>query len=211
MVSTETPRRKSELAVRVAIRAVVALLLLATPSVSAAGSLWLGGRDLYSTQGGREFKPGDIITVKIAEQATAKQQATTDTADDSQVEIKSSPKIPFFKKVVDRFVGKNEVKNKWQGSGTTTRSGSLSGTISATVLEVLPNGNLLIEGSRAMRVNRETQHFKVRGIVRPQDVDANNTVDSKLLAEAEIKYDGKGAVGSTQKPGLMTQITNWLF
>ena len=191
--------------------AVSIILLLGAAPAGAAGSLWMGGRDLYSRQGGREFKPGDIITVKIDESATAKQQASTNTDDNTQVEIKSNPQIPFFKKVVNQFIGKNEIKNNWEGSGTTTRSGSLAGTVSATVLEVLPNGNLLVEGSRAIRVNKETQHLKVRGTARPQDIDASNTIDSKMLADAEIEYEGKGSVGSTQRPGLMTKISNWLF
>ncbi len=190
---------------------LVGLLLLVSFSAE-GGSLWLNGRDLYSTQGGsREYKPGDILTISIAEEATAQQSATTNTTDDSSLEVKSATKIPFFKKVVDRFTGKNEIKNSWKGNGQTTRSGKLEGTVTATVLEVLPNGNLIIEGSRAIRVNKETQIMRVHGTARPQDIDSNNTINSKLLANAEIKYEGKGAVGSTQRPGLMTKISNWLF
>ncbi|MFZ2957405.1 MAG: flagellar basal body L-ring protein FlgH [Candidatus Ozemobacteraceae bacterium] len=185
------------------------VVMLVSPSFGA--SLWINGRDLYSMQGGREFKVGDIVTVTVSEQATAQQAATTNTNDNTSLEVKTSPSIPFFSKVVDRFTGKNEVKNTWNGNGTTTRSGKLDGTVTAKVVEVLPNGNLLIEGSRDMRVNKETQLMKVRGIVRPQDIDSKNTVPSKLLADAEIKYEGKGSVGSTQRPGLMTKISNWLF
>jgi len=177
----------------------------------AASSLWLSGRDLYSTHGGRDFKPGDIITVNIAEQATAKQQATSDTTDNSLIEIKSAPSVPFFKRLMKNFIGKNEIKNTWGGNGTTTRSGSLAGTVSATVLEVLPNGNLLIEGSRTIRVNRENQNLRVRGVARPQDIDSANVIDSKLLADADIKFEGKGTVGNVNKPGIMTRITSWVF
>lgn len=189
--------------------AVLCLLLIVT-SVH-AGSLWLNGRDLYSTQGGREFKPGDIITIQIAEEATAQQAATTNLQKDSSVEVKSDPGIPFFKNAINRFIGKNEVKNKSQGNGSTTRSGKLSGTVTAQVLEVLPNGNILLEGSRNIRVNKETQILRIRGIARPQDVDYTNTVSSKVLANAEIKYEGKGAVGAVQRPGLMTKIAHFVF
>ena len=192
------------------ILVALCLLLSGTMSVQ-AGSLWLSGNDLYSRNGSRDFKPGDIITVKISEETTAQSKASTNTQDDSQLEVTTGPKIPFFKKVVERFVGNNEVKNSWKGDGTTTRSGKLAGTVTATVLEVLPNGNLLLEGSRSMRVNRETQTLKVRGVARPRDIDASNTVDSKLLADSNIRFEGKGSVGRLQRPGLMTKIANWVF
>ncbi|MBF0410729.1 MAG: flagellar basal body L-ring protein FlgH [Candidatus Riflebacteria bacterium] len=176
-----------------------------------AASLWLNGHDLYSMQGGREFKTGDIVTVMVSEETTAQQSASTNTVDDSQLEIKSSPEIPVFKKFVNQLVGKNEVKNNWRGNGETTRSGKLAGTVTTRVLEVLKNGSLILEGFRSIRVNKETQLLKVRGIARPQDIDSTNTINSKLLAEAEIKYEGKGSVGSTQRPGLMTKISNFIF
>ncbi len=59
-------------------------------------SLWLNGRDLYSSQGSREFKPGDIITIVVNEESTAQQAATTNTQDDSSLEVKTTPSIPFF-------------------------------------------------------------------------------------------------------------------
>jgi flagellar L-ring protein precursor FlgH len=180
-------------------------------SAAFGGSLWLNGRDLYSSQGSREFKPGDIITVQIAEESSAQQAATTNTQDDTSMEVKSAPAIPLFKNAFKNFIGKNEVKNAWKGNGTTTRSGKLAGTITATVIEIMANGNLLVEGTRAIRVNRETQMLKVRGVARPQDIDSKNTISSKFLADAEIKYEGKGSVGQTQKPGIFTQITNVLF
>ncbi|MBF0498957.1 MAG: flagellar basal body L-ring protein FlgH [Candidatus Riflebacteria bacterium] len=195
------------------IKSVILVLVLfvnfAAPGFGA--SLWLNGRDLYSLQGGHEFKVGDIVTVTVSESSTAQQAATTDTNANASVEVKTSPSIPFFSKVVDRFTGKNQVTNTRTGNGTTTRSGKLDGTVTAKVVEIMSNGNLLIEGSRNIRVNKETQLMKIRGVVRPKDIDANNSVASKLLADAEIKYEGKGSVGSTQRPGLMTKISNFLF
>lgn len=182
------------------------------PVNSADGaSLWLNGRDLYSMKGGKQYHVGDIVTISVAEESTAQSAATTNTKDDSQLEVKGSPQIPILKNVVNQLTGKHEVKNQWQGNGTTSRSGKLTGTITASVLEILPNGNLMIEGTRSIRVNRETQLMRVRGIARPEDIDANNTIKSNLLAEAEIKYDGKGAVGRTQRTGFITKIATWIF
>lgn len=191
---------------------LVSLLFVSSAcSPLSAGSLWLQGRDLYSTQAGKEYKPGDIITVIISEETTAQSAATTNTQADTSMEVKSDPPIPFFNPLVKKFIGKNQVTNSRKGNGTTTRSGKLAGTVTASVLEVLPNGNLLIEGRRSMRVNKETEIMRVRGIARPQDIDSKNSVNSKALADAEIKYEGKGAVGSTQRPGIFTKISNFLF
>ncbi|OQA09050.1 MAG: Flagellar L-ring protein precursor [bacterium ADurb.Bin374] len=192
-------------------RLLVVALFACAASAASGASLWLNGRDLYSSQGAHEYKAGDIITVVIAESATAQQAAKTNTQDDASIEIKSDPQVPFFKKVVSQFIGKNEIKNSTNGNGTTTRTGKLDGTVTTTVMEVLPNGNLMLEGSRSVRVNRETQILRVKGIARPRDINANNEVKSSLLANADIKYEGKGSIGSTQKPGLMTQITQFVF
>jgi flagellar L-ring protein precursor FlgH len=166
---------------------IVALFIFLT-NICSAASLWLSGKDLYSSKGARDFRPGDIVTIEIAEQSTAQSQATTKTKKDAKVEISTGPKIPIFKNVMSQLVGKNQAKNEFDGNGSTSRTGKLSGTITATVLEVMQNGNLLVEGSRSIRINRETQIMRVRGVARPMDIDASNTIDSKLLADAQIKF-----------------------
>jgi flagellar L-ring protein precursor FlgH len=187
----------------------IILAILASPCI--AGSLWLSGNDLYSSKGARDFRPGDIITIVISEESNAQSRATTNTQKESTMEIKSGPEIPFFKKAVNQFIGKNEINNEFDGEGTTTRSGKLTGTVTATILEVLQNGNLLLEGTRSIRVNRETQIMRVRGVARPRDIDSSNSVNSKLLADAQIKFDGNGAVGRVNRPGLITQLMNVIF
>ncbi|MDD3147918.1 MAG: flagellar basal body L-ring protein FlgH [Candidatus Riflebacteria bacterium] len=190
---------------------LIALLVITAAAPSGAASLWLSGNDLYSTKGGREFSPGDIITIVISEESNAQSKATTNTNKESSTEISTGPKIPFFKGIVDKFIGNNQFSNQFDGTGTTTRSGKLTGTITASVLEVLPNGNLLVEGSRSIMVNRETQIMRVRGVARPKDVDASNSVNSKLLADAQIKFDGKGAIGRANRQGLMTKFIDVIF
>lgn len=190
---------------------LIALLIITAAAPSGAASLWLSGNDLYSTKGGREFSPGDIITIVISEESNAQSKATTNTNKESSTEISTGPKIPFFKGIVDKFIGNNQFSNQFDGTGTTTRSGKLTGTITASVLEVLPNGNLLVEGSRSIMVNRETQIMRVRGVARPKDVDAGNSVNSKLLADAQIKFDGKGAIGRANRQGLMTKFIDVIF
>lgn len=189
------------------IKIILAVLVLMTVAdATSAASLWLSGNDLYSSKNAREYTPGDIITIVISEESNAQSKATTSTQKDSTTEVTTGPEIPIVKNLVKNFVGKTEVNNEFDGEGTTTRSGKLTGTITATVLEILSNGNLLIEGSRSIVVNRETQIMKVRGVARPRDIDANNTINSKLLADAQIKFDGRGVVGRPNRPGIVTRL-----
>ncbi len=198
---------------KISVVLLICLGLSCLPSSQvAAASLWLNGNDLYSSQGAaRNYQPGDIITIKISESTSAQSKATTKTEKESKTEVTAQPRIPIFKKVMNKIVGEQKINNEFDGEGTTTRSGSLDGTITATVLEILPNGNLLIEGSRNIAVNKENQIMRVRGVARPKDIDAKNTIDSKLLADAQIKFDGKGTVSRANRHGFMTRIFDSVF
>ena len=188
---------------------VMALIVIA--SATQAGPLWLSGNDLYSAKGARDFRPGDIVTIVVSEESDARSQATTNTQKETQVQITSNPTIPLFKGAMDQFIGDNQVNNEFDGEGTTTRSGRLNATITSTVMEVLANGNLLLEGTRSIRINHETQLMRVKGVARPRDIDANNQINSKLLADGQIKFDGNGAVDRVNKPGVITQLINIVF
>ncbi|MBU1106330.1 MAG: flagellar basal body L-ring protein FlgH [Candidatus Riflebacteria bacterium] len=190
---------------------LIITIIIALSTTASANSLWLSGNDLYSSKNAREYHPGDIITIVISEESNAQSKATTNTQKDSTTEVTTGPEIPLVKNLVKNFVGKTDVTNSFDGQGTTTRSGKLTGTITATVLEVMGNGNLLVEGSRSIVVNRETQIMKVRGVARPRDIDATNTINSKLLADAQIKFDGKGVVGRVNRPGIVTRILQSLL
>ena len=191
---------------------VLCLSILSFAPQAEAVSLWLNGNDLYSSQGAaRNYQPGDIITIKISESTSAQSKATTKTEKETKTEASTSPRIPIFKKIMKNITGEQKISNEFDGEGTTTRSSGLDGTITATVLEILPNGNLLIEGSRNIAVNKETQIMRVRGVARPKDIDANNTIDSKLLADAQIKFDGKGTVSRANRHGIMTRLFDSVF
>jgi flagellar L-ring protein precursor FlgH len=99
------------------------------------------------------------------------------------------------------------------GRAQTTRQGSLLATMTCHVIEVLPNGNLRIRGTKQVRVNRETQYLTLTGIVRPRDILLNNTVQSNLLAEARIEYTGAGTLADKQGPGWATRAADviWPF
>jgi flagellar L-ring protein precursor FlgH len=83
--------------------------------------------------------------------------------------------------------------------------------MSAIVTKVNPNGTLIIEGARSVVVNKETQLFKITGVIRREDVRPDNTVMSEAIADAQIKLDGKGTINDRQRRGLITRLLDWLF
>jgi flagellar L-ring protein precursor FlgH len=104
-----------------------------------------------------------------------------------------------------------ESSNSFQGSGTKSKSDSIQGTIAARVVEVLPSGNLVIEGHREIIVDREKQTITLSGIVRQKDVDASNTVLSTSIADAKIAYSGQGMLSDSNKPGWLMTLLNWIM
>jgi flagellar L-ring protein precursor FlgH len=97
------------------------------------------------------------------------------------------------------------------GNGETSQSSRMSATMSTIVKQVMPNGNLVIEGRRSLITNKQTQTIVFSGIVRPSDIRPNNTVRSVNVAEAEIKMDGSGLISQRQRKGILTTIIDWLF
>jgi len=106
---------------------------------------------------------------------------------------------------------KGDWESKYEGTGSTTRGGSLTAKLTVTISEITPEGLLLVEGKQTIKVNNENQVLTVKGKIRPEDVSQSNTVYSTYVADAVIEYQGKGTLGDTQRPGILTRIFNWIF
>ncbi len=184
----------------------VALLIIWVSGYALSDSLWKdGNRSLYADR--KAVKEGDVLTVLIYESTTASSRADTKTSKSDSASTK--PGVgPLLSMLPEWSVSG---KTGSQASGSTTRSGTLVGKISVVVKEVLPNGNLKVEGTRTVGVNGEKEKIVLTGIVRPEDVSAENTVPSTAIAQAEIHYEGKGPVGNKQHEGLLTKLLKWLF
>jgi flagellar L-ring protein precursor FlgH len=185
----------------------------------AGGSLW------QTSSGGlvEDFKArtrGDTVTVVITETASASKTATTSTARTTAL----SAGVPNFLGLETNMTGiKNwmdlnkllsaDTSSKYDGSGSTTRKENLNATITARVVDVLANGNLLIEGRRNVMVNHEDQIILLEGTVRPKDISPDNIVYSAQIADARITYSGKGIVSDRQQPGWLMNVIDkvWPF
>lgn len=150
---------------------------------------------------------GDLLTIVIVERAEATQSAKTSTGKDASFSI--GPGLGILQASIP-LVGAGG-GDKLASSGVTTRGGTLSAKMTAKVIEVLPNGNLVIEGRQTITLNGENQEIVITGVIRPHDVSPDNTVLSTYVADARIAYKGAGALGDKQQPGILTRLFNWLF
>ncbi len=184
------------------------------------GSLWPGEQhSLYADHKARTT--GDILTITIAEKASASKMASTDSDRSSSISaslpnllgLENSNLLAQNPNLDLSALVKADFANSFEGSGKTVRKEDLVASLTTQVIQVYPNGNLKIRGGKEVRVNNETQVIYLTGIVRPVDIMANNTIDSKHVLNARISYTGKGAISDKQHPGWLTRVIDnvWPF
>ncbi len=170
------------------------------------GSLWQpGSRQFFKDS--RAHSVGDIVTVLVEETASAKTEAKTD-ATRTHNQRAGILSLPFVSgKLLERGIdltatglANTSSDRSFAGDGKTDRKDSLNASIAAVVTQVLPNGLMVIQGQREVLVNYEKQVLTLQGIVRPEDISAQNTIASSKIAEARIAYAGKGMVDDAQTP-----------
>ena len=169
-----------------------------------AASLWNDNRNWFADA--RPGKVGDIITVIVNEKTDAKDESTTDVSKTSSHNVSDGTGILRFIRGLALDTASATV-----GDGSIERKHHATATLACLVTEVLPNGNLVIEGTRDIRTSEEILQFQLTGVIRPQDVTSDNQISSQLVANAEIAVKGKGIISRTQKPGIISQILLTVF
>jgi len=172
--------------------------------------------NLFTDQ--RAYRKYDVVIVKVEEVADAKRQADVDLSRRSSTNqvISALPFLGRFERPNPRIDLPAETKaagsgdDTFQGSGSTGRSERFIATVPASVKQVLPNGNLFVEGHRVILVNEEEHHFYVSGVVRPIDIDQDNSIRSSQIADAEIEFVGRGTVTDNNEQGWFQRIVQWL-
>ena len=152
---------------------------------------------------------GDLLTVIIDEESTAKFASSTEATKNDRSSISTT----FFNDLLDRLfrpisLGGNSTVS---GDGKTSQTSSMAATLTVIVKQILPNGNLVIEGHRTLITNKQTQTFTLSGVVRQADIKPNNTIVSSQIAEMDVKMDGTGLIADRQRRGILTRIIDWLF
>lgn len=181
-----------------------------------SGSIWQA-HSTSLTEDPKARRKGDILTIVISENASASKEAKTDTSRSSEVNagipnFLGLEKAGFLKNNMDLSKLVNaSVESTYGGAGSTSRQERLNATVTAKVVDVLPNGNLLIEGRRNVKVNNEDQIIIIEGTVRPADIGQNNVVNSIYIADARISYSGKGIISDRQSPGWLMNVVDKLW
>jgi flagellar L-ring protein precursor FlgH len=182
--------------------AAVAVLFFAFPA--GAVSLWNDRNNWVADQ--RPSRVGDIVTVVVDEKTDTKDEAVTDLKKSASSSVSNGTGILGFIRQLG-LTSTNDAK----GDSSIERNHYGRTTISCVVTDVLPNGNLVIEGTRDVQTSEETLQLQLVGVVRPQDVGSNNQIRSNLIANAELGIKGKGALTRTQKAGILTQLLQAIF
>jgi flagellar L-ring protein precursor FlgH len=194
---------------------------------SSTNSLWNDSANIFEDTKARRLN--DLVTISIEENLSGSGTADTNTSRDSSLDNSLTNLFGMNKDfnlhnvslLKDFFKGANifapsvagSGQSDFKGKGDTNREGKLVANITAKVVEVMPNGNLLLEARKELTINNEKQILVLTGMVRPDDIDSNNSVLSSKIADAQIYYVGDGVIQDKQSPGWLVRIMDnvWPF
>ena len=159
---------------------------------------------------------GDILTVVLAERTNARKSANAATSKDSSLSMIDPVLggLPVTRNGVPILNTEVDMNRSFDGQGDATQSNQLDGSITVTVAAVLPNGNLVVQGEKWVKINQGQEYIRLRGIVRPVDIRPDNSILSTQVADAQVAYGGTGALAQSNSPGWLTRFFNspiWPF
>lgn len=186
------------------------------------GSLWPGETSenlLFADTKAKQT--GDIVTVQLQEAFESTNSATTGISKESAIDLGVTNILGLpndygmtnFMGMGNAFDPRVEAatSRSTNGQGTTTRGGSMTGTLAAIIKEELPNGVFRIEGRRAVTVNNEDQIMVLTGLIRRVDIGFDNTISSRQIANANIIYTGSGVISDEQNVGWLMRFFAWVW
>ncbi len=185
---------------------------------NATGAIYQAGYSNPLFEDRKARRVGDILTIVLIERTQAIKQANTRTAKATDVNIAnptilgSSPQFntpglfPLASNQNNTLATTLSSENEFEGRSMSDQQNNLTGTISVSVANVLPNGYLVVRGEKWVTLNTGDEFIRVSGIVRPEDIDSNNEVDSNKVANARITYSGKGEVADSNKMGWLAKF-----
>jgi flagellar L-ring protein precursor FlgH len=180
-----------------------------------ANSLWRSGaRGFFKDQ--RAMRIGDVLTVKVRFTDSANLSNQTSRNRKANENMGATSFFGWEGKLVPAGTDNSAMvdldsQGSSNGAGSVKRSEALNTNVGAVITQILPNGNMVIEGRQEVRVNFEMRELIVAGIVRPEDVEADNTIDSTKIAQARISYGGRGQITDVQQPRYGQQVLDVLL
>lgn len=193
------------------LAAVLAAFLLAEALMAAIpGGAQAQASSLFSDP--KASRVGDALTVIIQESASASNEAATSTQKSNQLGIAST--VPGAGNLLG-FLPLHSLDsshdNQFEGRASTSRSAKLSARMTVTVVAMKPNGDLIVEGVRTLKINGETEAIHMSGSVNPAMIQADNTVPSSSVGDLNIEYTGKGVTTQGSRPGIIVRLINWIL
>ena len=182
--------------------------IVVPPQPRTPGAIFSLGTQVELFSDVKARRVGDIITITLVEKTAARKSSSTSTSKDSSISNEnpslfgvnlSRNGIPILSQQVNG-------SQSFAGDGASSQSNELEGSITVTVAQRLPNGNLLVRGEKWLTLNQGQEFVRISGIVRPYDIGTNNAVPSNKVANARIIYSGKGALADANRPGWLTRF-----
>lgn len=186
-----------------------------TPSATTAnGAIYQAGHDIALFENSVARRVGDTLTIRLNESTAASKSSSTTTSKKTSAEIGGVTIAgqPITHNGVDLMTAGIDNESKFDGQGDSSQSNRLQGSITVTVAERLSNGNLLVRGQKWIAINQGKEYVRVQGIVRPIDIDPDNSISSLKVADAMIGYGAHGALADVNTPGLLSRFFSfgWL-
>jgi flagellar L-ring protein precursor FlgH len=183
------------------------------------GSIWQGEgtrNNLFVDNKARYVN--DIVTIVVSETTKGTSSASTDTSRESSTTAGITGLLGIDKSLQAMNAKLNpsiqvggSASNSLTGKGDTSRGSTFTTRVTARVMRVLDNGNLVIEGWRQLTMNGESQYVVISGIVRPDDITSDNLVSSQYIADAKIEYVGDGVINDKMRPGWLTRVVDYVW
>jgi flagellar L-ring protein precursor FlgH len=185
-----------------------------TPPTTNVGAIFQPGYEIRLFEDVKARRVGDTLTVLLTERNTATKDADSTASRSAKTTVQTPIILGQQGAQLLGYDPKSslEASNDFTGKGSSNQSNALRGSISVTVVEVLPNGYLRIQGEKRMGLNQGNEYIKLSGIVRPVDIDPANTVDSSKVADATMVYNGEGQIDDANRMGWLQRFfTSILF
>lgn len=178
-----------------------------------AGAIYRAQGDVRLFEDLRATRVGDILTVRLVEETSASKSANTSTSKSTEATL-ANPTIfgrPVTRDGIPLLGGTLDGETTFDGAGASNQSNSLEGDITVTVVERYANGNLRIRGEKWVTLNQGREFIRLSGIIRPYDIEPENTVQSTRIADAQITYSSRGALAAANRMGLFARFFNSLL
>jgi flagellar L-ring protein precursor FlgH len=174
-----------------------------------SGAIFRTGHDVPLFENAVAHRVGDTVTIRLQESTNASKSSSTATSKASEIGITAPTGLGTQIALNGAPISLGlENETNFNGTGTSAQSNKLEGLVTVTVAKRLSNGNLLVRGQKWLTLNQGSEYVRVQGIIRPFDIDPDNTIPSYKVADAVISYGAKGALADANSPGLLQRFFN---